>query len=158
MAITLIVNGIPFDYPEQGEQQPWGEAATGWAEQVTTVLDSIKGPNDILETIGSIGNGQTDTEIVGFFFDPLEVRSFIATGNIYRTYISGSTTIELSEQFTITGLNQGSSSWIIQQEGLGDSGVTLNLDSSGQMKYTSSSLTNYLEGIIKFKGIATLIG
>jgi len=31
MSIVLTVNNTPFEYPEQGEQAPWGEAATGWA-------------------------------------------------------------------------------------------------------------------------------
>lgn len=165
MAITLIVNNIPFEYPTQGEQAPWGEAASGWAQEVTTVLSSLKGPSDILETSASIANGQTDQPVVGMFFDPTEVRSFTVQGNIYRTITDASTDPDtiysFYEQFTLTGLNIGSS-FILQQEGMGESHVTFDIDSSGQIKYTSSNLAtgipspvNY-SGIIKFRGIGIL--
>lgn len=152
MAITLIVNNIPFEYPTQGEQAPWGEAASGWAQEVTTVLSSLKGPSDILETSASILNNQTDQPVVGMFFDPLSVRSFTVQGNILRSTSEGS----FYEQFTLTGLNIGSS-FILQQEGMGESYVTLDIDSSGQIKYTSNLLsgTNYV-GIVKFRGIGIL--
>lgn len=154
MAITLIINNIPFDYPEQGEQAPWGEAATGWAQEVTTVLNSIVNGSDILETTATILNNQTSTPVTGFFFDPSVVRSFKATGIIIREYNQ----IQLKENFEINGLNTGSE-WLIQQEGLfldQDCGVEFNLDPSGQMLYTSSNLTNYISGVIKFKASTIL--
>lgn len=155
MAITLVVNNISFDYPEQGEQQPWGEAATGWAVEVTKALGSVTGPSDILETAASIDNNiSTFTTIPGFFFDPTTVRSFSVRGNISRVYDSGAS--EVTEEFLITGLNQGVSGWIIQQEGIGESGVTFDLDVTGQMKYKSTSLVNYTSGKIKFRGIGIL--
>jgi len=59
LSVTLVVNNIPFDYPEQGEPAPWGEAATGWATEVTKVLNSVSGPSDILESSSTILNNQT---------------------------------------------------------------------------------------------------
>ena len=50
MAVTLTINNTPFEYPEPGDQAPWGEAATDWAVEVTRVLNSLSGPSDILET------------------------------------------------------------------------------------------------------------
>lgn len=152
MAITLIVNNIPFEYPTQGEQAPWGEAASGWANEVTTVLASLKGPSDILETSSSIANGQTDQPIVGLFFDPLNVRSFTVTGNVFRN----TDTQSVYEEFTLKGLNIGSS-FLLQQEGFGESYVSFSIDTSGQIKYTSNTLTgtNY-SGIIKFRGLGIL--
>lgn len=149
MAITLIVNNTPFDYPTQGEQAPWGEAVSGWAKEVTTVLSSLNGPSDILETSSTILNDQTIPQpVVGLFFDPLTVRSFSIKGNIYRD--NGSSA--LSEEFTLTGLNNGSD-WLLQQEGFGNSGVELSIDAGGQVRYIS---TNFVAGIIKFRGIGVL--
>ena len=100
MSVTLVVNNIPFDYPEQGEQAPWGEAATGWATEVTKVLNSVSGPSDILESSSTILNNQTTFQnIPGLFFDTALVRSFTVTGNVYRTY---NTTQEVSEEYTLT--------------------------------------------------------
>jgi hypothetical protein len=150
MAVTLVVNNIPFDYPEQGEQAPWGEAATGWAQEVTTVLNAISGPYDILETSANIVNNQTSyAPIPGFFFDPANVRSFEVSGNIYRT--DGAT--DKIESFIICGLNLGSS-WSFTQEGMGDAEVTFDIDPTGQVNYISSNFVGQTSGLIKFKGFA----
>jgi hypothetical protein len=153
MAVTLIVNNTPFDYPEQGEQQPWGEPATNWAIEVTDVLSSLKGSSDILETSASVSNGQlTPASIIGLFFDINTVRSFVVQGNISRQYGSGS---QKNEQFTIVGINNGSD-FDIQQDGIGDAEVTLSILPTGQLQYTSSNLSSGLTGILKFRGIGIL--
>jgi hypothetical protein len=146
MAITLIVNNTPFDYPEQGEQQPWGEAASGWASEVTNVLNSLKGPSDLLETSSTILSSKTKETIPNFFFDQATVRSFSVRGYIY---ISDS----INEEFLIEGINKGSS-WDYTIEGFGDSGVKLEVENSGQVVYTSGVIVG--SGKIKFKGIAFL--
>ncbi len=154
MSVTLVVNNIPFDYPEQGEPAPWGEAATGWATEVTKVLNSVSGPSDILESSSTILNNQTTFQnIPGLFFDTALVRSFTVTGNVYRTY---DTIQEVSEEYTLTGLNQGGAGWLLQIEGIGDAGMTFNLDASGQIQYKSSNLTNHISGLIKFRGVGIL--
>jgi len=154
MAVTLIVNNVPFEYPEQGEQQPWGESATNWAVEVTKVLASIRGPYDLLETSALINSNQPTLEsIQGMFFDSLNVRSFKVTGNITR-----STNLEQRyEEFELTGLYKGPSiGWVLQQEGFGNSGVTFQINSSGQVQYTATELLGNqatYSGIIKFRGI-----
>lgn len=154
MAITLIVNNVPFEYPEQGEQQPWGESATNWAIEVTKVLSSIKGPYDLAETAALINSVQSTSESVqGMFFDSLNVRSFVVTGNITRT-----TDLDQKyEEFKLTGLYRGSTlGWALQQESLGNSGVTFSINSSGQIQYTAVALSgnqSTYTGLIKFRGI-----
>ena len=151
MSVTLTVNNTPFDYPEQGEQAPWGEAATGWAKEVTNVLNSINGPYDILESTANILNNQTVfINIPGLVFDVTLVRSFQVVGSIYRT----DGIIEKAENFTISGLNPGSS-WSMTQEGFGDSEVILDVeDSTGQVRYKSSNFLGQTSGLVKFKATA----
>lgn len=146
MAIQLTVNNIPFDYPEQGEQQPWGEAASGWATEVTNVLQTLKGSSDLLETQVSIYPNKTKESILNFFFDPIVVRSFSVRGFIY---ISDS----ISESFLIEGFNKGSY-WDYTIEGFGDSNIKLEVENSGQVVYTSGAFSG--SGKIKFKGTAFL--
>jgi len=154
MSKTLIVNSIPFEYPEQGEQQPWGESATAWASEVTDVLNSVRGPSDILESSATILNNQTTFQnINGLFFDTATVRSFVINGSVYRTY---NVSQEVSESFVILGLNQGVAGWIIQVESIGDAGLTFEINSNGQLQYKSSNLANHISGLIKFSGVATL--
>jgi len=154
MSVTLIVNNVPFDYPEQGEQQPWGESATNWAIEVTKVLASIRGPYDLAETAAIINSIQsTEESIQGMFFDANNVRSFVVTGNIVRT-----TDLEQRyEEFQLTGIYRGSSlGWALQQESLSNSGVTFSINSSGQVQYTATVLSgnqSTYSGLIKFRGI-----
>jgi hypothetical protein len=155
MAVTLIVNNVPFDYPEQGEQQPWGESATNWAAEVTKVLASLKGSSDILETAAAINNNQISQDsIQGLFFDSLIVRSFTVTGNITRT----TSTVQQYEEFQLKGLYRGPTlGWALQQESLSSSGVTFSITSSGQIQYVSTSISGdpiTYSGLIKFKAIA----
>jgi hypothetical protein len=151
MSIVLTVNNTPFEYPEQGEQAPWGEAATGWAKEVTDVLASLNGPSDILESSAVILNHQTVPQpISGLFFDPLTVRSFTVTGNIYRQ----SGLVIKVEEFTIKGLNNGTS-WQFQQDGFGSAEVELSIDNTGKIYYTSSNFAGST-GLIKFRGIGVL--
>lgn len=153
MAVTLVINNIPFEYPEQGEQQPWGESATAWAEEVTRVLNSVKGVSDLLESRASIGNNQTTfANIQDFLFDSLVVRSFNVSGNLYRKI----GTSELFEEFSINGLYQGSAGWMISQDSMGNAGVLFEMTPSGQMRYKSTNMSGdplTYEGIIKFRGI-----
>lgn len=155
MAVTLIVNNVPFDYPEQGEQQPWGESATNWASEVTKVLASLKGSSDILETAAAININQTTPDsIQGLFFDSLTVRSFVVTGNITRT----TSTEQKYEEFELRGLYQGPTlGWALQQESLSNSGVTFSISSSGQVQYVSTTVSGdplTYSGLIKFKAVA----
>lgn len=148
MAITLIVNNTPFDYPEQGEQQPWGEAASGWATEVTTVINSLKGPSDILETSAPILINQTKAILPNFFFDPNTVGSFSAIGFV-------SIADEVKEKFIIEGMYNGSS-WDYSVETIGDSGIKIEVENNGQVVYTSGAFSTIKSSYIKFKGTALI--
>ena len=154
MAVTLIVNNQPFEYPTQGTQAPWGESATAWAEEVTKVLNTLKGVSDLLETAASISNNATTPkDITGFQFDPGTVKSFSVNGSVTRVYDSN----QIEEQFVLTGLKTATG-WKIQQDGIGDAGITLSITAAGQVQYTSTNLsfsTTY-SGLMKFRGIAIL--
>lgn len=154
MAITLIINNIPFEIPEQGEQQPWGEGVTAYLTEVAKVLNSVNGPSDILESVASINNNiSTPTDITGFFFDATTVRSFAVRGNIYRL----DDAVESSEEFLLAGLYQGASGWVLTQEGMGNAGVTFSITSIGQVQYTSTNNAGTVHtGIIKFRGVGLL--
>lgn len=156
MAITLTVNNIPFDYPEQGEQQPWGESATAWAKEVTTVLSSIKGAYDVLENSDVINNNVLIPEKISVLYFPTsEVRSFYIQGNVWRYVGSESNPSEqYSEAFFLTGLNTGTS-WDIQVETVGDAGIEFTVDNTGQVRYTTNNKAGTV-GIVKFRGIGVL--
>lgn len=153
MSVILTINNTPFEYPETGDTN-WGSGATEWSKEVTRVLNSLSGPSDILETSALIDNNVSVAQPVGgFFFDPVAVRSFSVQVSIYRVY----GTSEVAEQLLFNGLNLGAAGWLIQADGMGNSGVTLDITNLGQVTYTSSNLigTPY-SGVIRFRGIGIL--
>ncbi len=154
MSVTLTVNGIPFEYPTQGTPAPWGEEASGWAEQVTIVLNSLKGVADILETGSDILNNMTTpVNLADMRFDGAIVRRFDVTGVITRNF-NGDV---VYETFEITGLRKASD-WDLIITGSSDSGVRFSITTDGQIQYTSSALsvTGY-SGLCKFKAVSILI-
>lgn len=154
MAITITLNNTPIEYPEPGDQAPWGSGATDFAVEVGRILNSLSGPSDILETSAIIDNNVTSAlPIGGFFFDPVAVRSFSVQVSLYRVYGSS----EVSEQLTFNGLNLGASGWKLQIDGMGNAGVTLDITNLGQVTYTSSNLVGAgYQGTIRFRGIGIL--
>jgi hypothetical protein len=150
MSIILTVNNVPFNIPVQGEQPPWGEDLTNYFTEVAKVLNSLKGANDILETGATIQNNITTySDIPDFKFNPSTVRSFAVQGSITRT--TGST--KVYESFTLSGLRTDST-WILQQDGFGDAGVSFDITNAGQVQYKSTNITGTsYSGLIKFRGI-----
>jgi hypothetical protein len=154
MSVTLVVNNIEYQYPSPGTQPPWGQDATDWASEVTRVLNSLKGSADILETGANILNNVTSlTDVTDMKFDANIVRSFTIRGNITRVYDSSS----IYEEFVLTGLKKAST-WILQQDGIGNAGIDFTITPAGQIQYTSSNLTysTTYSGLLKFRAISIL--
>lgn len=40
MSIPLVVNGVTYNYPEEGDEE-WGDDATAWAEAITAAVSSL---------------------------------------------------------------------------------------------------------------------
>jgi hypothetical protein len=177
MSKTLVVNSIPFEYPEQGEQQPWGESATAWASEVTDLLNFVVGTFDKLESAAEIKEIQTLAApnpaglISGLVFPSISVRSFVLTGSLSRKYTTATlpsaspAPFSVAEQFTLTGIfDDSSATWTIQKESVGDCFVSFDIDSSGQLYYQSEDLTTIYSltstagysGLLKYKASTLL--
>lgn len=153
MSITLTVNNIPFEFPTEGEQAPWGQNVTDFSTEVAKVLNSLKGASDILETPAIIANNVTTfTDIPDFKFNPLTVRSFAVRCNVYRS--AGAT--ELVEELVFVGLKTATG-WKIQQDGIGNAGIELDITNLGQVQYKSSNMVGApYTALMKFRGIGIL--
>lgn len=155
MPKQLIVNNTPYNYPSKGDEPGWGGDATGWAEGVTEVLNSIVGPDDILQTSFSVANNRAaPTDIIGLVFNTSSVRSAVVEYSVHR---SSSTTSGGKTESGLMHLNYNSvDGWSIGMGGIiGDSELVFSITSSGQIQYTSSDIgsVDYV-GIMKFKATA----
>lgn len=143
MAIQLTVAGTPYTYPESGEEPNWSGGATDWAIAVTAVLNTLVGPNDILDTTFTINNDQSvATNINGLLFDPGTVRAANIDYSIYRT--STANPAGHSETGTIYLIFDNSASatnkWQLGQKDIGEAGVSFSISDSGQISYISSDI------------------
>lgn len=153
MPINLNVNNNNFAYPSDGDEPGWGNAATGWAEEVTTVLSGVQGSDDILPTSFNVANNiASPADVVGLIFNPTTVRSAEVSYSIYRR----TDTNELAEtgRMLVVYKNGGNTGekWSVGQTILGDdSGVVFTMTDAGQIQYTSNDVTgsNYV-GQIRF--------
>lgn len=159
MSVELIVNNVPFQYPSPGDEPGWGEPASGWAEEVTTVLSNLLGSDDILETTFTVANNiSSATNVSGLQFNTGTVRGAVISYTVYR--VSDSFTSGNAEQGQIHLIFDNSaapgSKWSLGMGGtVGSGGVTFTITDAGQVQYQSTDITgtNY-SGIMKFSAKA----
>ena len=113
----------------------------------------VKVSQDIPLTNFNIANNQAVmTDITGFLFDPLQVRSFEALVSVYVDATS-----KLYESFKIQGLNKDTG-WVTSIDSIGDdSGVWFDVTNAGQVQYTSKTYAGYVSGKMSFRAIITHI-
>jgi hypothetical protein len=148
MPKILIIGNESYEVPNEGEGGNYGQSVTDYLEAVARALGTVQAPNDIPVTTASILNNiSTPTPILGFSFNTTEVISINAEYIIRRTTDSSSSV----SSGVIRG-NYNGTDWRITIESEGESGVELDINSSGQIIYTSSDIpgSSYV-GEIRFK-------
>ena len=106
MSKTLIVGDEIYEYPDTGNIN-YGEAATGWAEDMTAIAAEVRGPGDIPTTtppplVGTPSGDYTIGNIPNLKFDTAYVQSIEVSGLINRTYSDA--TPDKVEYFRIKGV------------------------------------------------------
>lgn len=152
----LRVNNQNFNYPSPGREPGWGEDGTGWAEAVTSVLDSVAGLGTINETQITIENGET-RQILGMVFNQNLTQAAEIEYRIFRRTDDA----QYSEQgrISVTYVPDSVDKWFMTREmGAGTDALTfIDMDANGQANYTATFMpgANY-EGYIRFKTYAIL--
>lgn len=131
----------------------------GYVSGVTSAIQTqlntkpTKSAGDLNETSFSIANNQSSAaNVTGFAFSLASVRSFNALVSI-----AIDATSDLFEEYELNGINR-SSTWNMSQEAVGDSsGVSFSITSAGQIQYTSSNVSGFVSGTIKFRAITTIV-
>ena len=152
MAVELIVGNVPYQYPEPGESPGWGEGATGWAEKVTEVLQSIVNANDILETAFTVDNNiAAATNVTSLAFNTTSVRAAEIDYSIYRATDAPTELTETGKMLIV--YKNTANTWFLTRTTSGDdTGVEFTITTTGQIQYTSTDISgaNYT-GIMKFR-------
>lgn len=141
MSESLTVNKKTFLYPSVDEEPGWGEDATKWAKEVTRVLESLAGTNDILKTGFTINNNiSSATDVNGLLFNTSAVRSALINYSLYRTTASPSNHVAESGQILIV-YDSVAGTWNMTQMANGNAGVSFTITNGGQVQYTSTNIT-----------------
>ncbi len=159
----LTINSKSFLYPDTGKEPNWGSNVTGWAKEVTTVLESGFGPGTITETQSIIENNIQELNaksVAGMIFNS----SLTTSATIeYRIFRKSQNTQEKNEQGTMTiNFSQidPSNKWTLTREITNGEPalVYFDINNSGQVKYWSSDILNNspivdsnYEGFVRFK-------
>jgi hypothetical protein len=108
---------------------------------------------DIQETSFSLANNQSSVaNVVGLAFAALVVRSFTVLASVEID-----ATADLYAQFTLVGINKNGS-FDMSVEALGDvTGIVFSITSAGQVQYTSTDVTGFVTGIVKFRAFTTTV-
>lgn len=157
MGIDLRVGNEIYDYPTSSQEPGWGEDATNWAIAVTEVLNSLAGPGTINEVQSVIENNiSVATALPGLVFAASLTQSAVVLYRIQRDTDDISPIIEQGRLDIVLDNGVWKMSRDITVGNL--SGVTFDIDATGQVTYLSSNLPgmNYA-GSVKFKttGILT---
>ena len=155
----LKVGSVTYNYPDQSSEPGWGTDATGWSQAVTDALSSLVPAGTINETQATIELNVTSPKpITAFVFNQALSKAATVTYRIQRT----SSTTNLYEKGTIEITYDPSQSnpWLMSRtiDAGSDALVTMDLDNTGQMNYTSAVLsgTGYV-GFIKFKTSSSIL-
>lgn len=152
MPKILTVGTEDFDFPIEGDNANYGSSITDWATAVTDGLTTVVQPNDITVTTASINNNVlVATPIPGFLFDTSEVISINAEAIVTRSTTSPA---EIRCENVYINGNFNGTDWAVTVQTIAgiDSGVTFDINSSGQVTYISDNMagTGYV-GQIVFK-------
>lgn len=154
----LKVNNVTYNYPDPGSEPGWGADATDWAGAVTIVLASLTPPGTINETQSTLELNVTDKTVTALVFNQNLSKAASVTYRIERT----TDTVKLYEKGTLEFLYDPSQviPWLMSRtiDAGTDALVYLDIDASGQVKYTTQSIAgiNY-SGFIRFKTASSII-
>jgi hypothetical protein len=120
------------------------------AVNLQTLNASIGSSGDIIEKSFSIIESQISTSITDFIFPSASIKSFSALVSVVID-----ATADLSEQFELNGI-QLSSGWVLSIISRGDNtNITFDVDSTGQVRYSSSTYSGFVSGTMKFRAFTT---
>lgn len=152
MSKKLTVNGTIFEYPTTGSYN-WGEESTAWATEVTTVLGTLSGSEDIQLSQATLSNGGSGS-VPGLSFNAGVVQQILIQAVVTRTFTDA--TVTRTESFSMQGAYNGATFVIaIDSVSVGaDVGVAFDIDNTGQVNYVADTVANTNSIDIKFKATA----
>lgn len=152
MSKSFRVSDEVYEYPDTGDIN-YGEEATGWAEEVTNVLQEVSNPGDIatstapLSSDGTVNGSFVEGSVRNLFFDTAFVQKINVSGFISKTYTD--TTPDKLEEVEIRGVFNGTD-LLISASFVGDDTEVEFSTNLGQITFKYPNDTNIKQVSFKF--------
>jgi hypothetical protein len=132
---TLIVNGVPYSFPEQGETPTWGKEVTDWATAITDTISGLASSYDLLNQVFLLQNTSTSLiDITNFALDSALVQGAIIDYSIRRTTDSQGAFEAGTMYLSYNSFDPINQKWTISRTYGGDSRCTFYMTDAGQMQ------------------------
>jgi hypothetical protein len=147
----LIGNGTGYSLATL--TQGSGITITNSAGGITIAASAQGATGDIaMTTFSGANNVTTAANVTGLAFANASVRSFVAQVSVYIA-----ATTSLYELFQLTGIQNGTG-WYLAVSSTGDtSGYSFSITTAGQVQYTSTNVTGFTSGNVRFRAQVTNI-
>jgi len=158
MAVALVVQGVSYTFPTNDDIS-WGNQVTNWSIAVTDALATAVQPGDIgSSTEVTILESVSNQNVTNLIFDNGITQGATVDYFVYRT----KGIAEAARYGTFRIMYQGqSSTWSIEdQHILDDANVMFDINSSGQILYTTTAISGsgVYSGIMRFRARSIIAG
>ncbi len=157
MSISVSIQGVTYQIAVPNEQS-WGQPTTDLLIAMVDSINTATNVGDIPDTTQVIilNNQTSPGNVTNLVFDSSDNKAAFVDYTIYR--VKGS--LELMEEGTIrVSYKPEAGVWTMDRTyGNDDSGVALDIDTSGQVTYTSSNITDpgTYSGIMRYRARALI--
>ncbi len=154
---AIYQNGSPYSGGGVGGGTGTGADSSGNLTISNLVVDNINLgiSNYFSGSFNAANNVITPTAVTNLVFSSSSVVNFVANVSVI-IYVN--TVASLYETFTLSG-SYSSTGWVLTNYSVGDiSGIAFTIDSSsGQIYYTSTNITNWTSGVIRYNVTKTSV-
>ncbi len=153
MARQVTISGTTYNLPSQGENPPWGKELSDLIYALSSVVGTLNGTGDILNTNFTVANNQVAAaNVTGLTFDVGTIRSAIISYSVFRSTADN----EAGEcGFLLITYLTDADAWTISRYSNADAGLVFSVTDSGQVQYTSTSISGAsYAGLMKFNAKA----
>lgn len=152
---TIVINGIPIEFPNTGAAPVNSEAQIQFAEAVEEALSGLISTGDVSKqifTLNASQNAASNVTLTGLSFSTSVVRSAFIRYSVYREVTQPAYAYEAGEMTVVYNANNPTNQkWEVQQERVGDASISFSVDDNGQFYFTTTSIgTGTHSGAIAF--------
>jgi hypothetical protein len=152
---TVIINGIPIEFPNTGAAPVNSEAQIQFAQAVEAALSGLISTGDVSKQIFTLNASQniaTDVTLTGLSFSASVVRAAFIRYSVYREVTQPASASEAGEMTIIYNANNPTNQkWELQQERIGDANISFTVDDNGQFYFSTTSIgTGTHSGAVAF--------